>query len=171
MTDRPVECSKCKKSVTVFYKEIVGNTITTTEMCADCPILQKKLHGTVPENREETSKQLGTGLFCGHCHTSLESIKMGNPIGCSQCYVVFADLLVQELIAENKLPKAMETARRNQPLHIGKTPEGPVHIPHTSNRLTSLNEALNEALQKENYEEAAWLRDQIKELLSDDPKS
>jgi len=30
--------------------------------------------------------------------------------------------------------------------------------------MASLNEALNEALKRENYEQAAWLRDQIKNL-------
>lgn len=171
MSDRPVECSQCKKSAKVIYKEIVGNTITETEMCHDCPVLLKKLQGTLPEKQEEGKELAGAGLYCGHCHTPLETIKMGNPIGCSQCYVVFADVLVQELLMENKLPKSMEAARRNQPLHIGKTLEDPVNIPPTSNRLTSLNEALNDALQKENYEEAAWLRDQIKELMNDEPKS
>lgn len=161
MSDRPVECSQCKKNVKVIYKEIVGGTITTTEMCADCPILLQKLHGTATGKAVE--EQAGTGLYCGNCHTPLESIKMGNPMGCSQCYNAFGDVLVQELLAENKLPKSLETAKRNQPLHIGKTPDNPVGIP-SSNRLPSLNEALNEALKKENYEEAAWLRDQIREL-------
>ncbi|NGX37278.1 MAG: Protein-arginine kinase activator protein [Chlamydiae bacterium] len=164
MPERPVECSQCKKPAKVIYKEIIGKTTTTCEMCADCPVLLKKLHGISPEQTAEGKEEIGAGLYCGHCHTSLESIKMGNPIGCSQCYTIFEDLLVQELIAENKLPKGMESARRNQPLHIGKTPDKPVNIP-PSNRLTTLNEALNDALKKENYEEAAWLRDQIKELM------
>ncbi len=164
MADRPVECSQCKKAAKIIYKEIVGNTVTVTEMCADCPILLRKLHGTTPEKEERVVEESGTSLICGHCHTSLESIKMGNPIGCSECYNIFGDILVQELFAENKLPKEMENARRNQPLHIGKTPGKPVNIP-ASNRLTALNEALNEALKQENYEEAAWLRDQIKELM------
>ncbi len=168
MSDRPVECSQCKKSAKVLYKEIIGNTVTVTEMCHDCPILLKKLQGSAPEKQEEGKEPAGMGLYCGHCHTPLEAIKMGNPIGCSQCYTVFADLLAQELLIENKLPKAMEQARRNQPFHIGKTPEGPINIPPASTRLTPLNEALNDALQRENYEEAAWLRDQIKELMNDD---
>jgi len=163
MPERPVECSRCKKAVKVIYKEIVGGTITTTEMCADCPVLIQKLHGTAPEQVIEGSKDAGAGLFCGNCHTPLEAIKMGNPMGCSECYSVFEDPLVSELIAENKLPKQMEKARRNQPLHIGKTPGKPVSIP-SSNRLTTLNEALNQALKQENYEEAAWLRDEIKKL-------
>jgi len=161
MPERPVECSQCKKPTKVVYKEIVGENMTTTEMCADCPILLQKLHGSNPEERAE--EQAKAGLYCGNCHTPFEAIKMGNPLGCSQCYTVFGDALVAELLAENKLPKTMEKAGRNQPLHIGKTPDKPAQIP-PSNRLTSLNEALNEALKKENYEEAAYLRDQIKQI-------
>lgn len=172
MAERPVECSQCKKAAKVIYKEIVGNKMTVTEMCADCPILLKKLHGTARDLEGQAVEEMGTGLYCGHCHTPLEAIKMGNPMGCSQCYTVFEDILVNELIAENKLPKQMENARRNQPLHIGKTPDKPVNIP-ASNRLTNLNEALNEALSQENYEEAAWLRDQIKQLMEskDEPNA
>jgi len=170
MADRPVECGQCKKPTKVIYKEIVGQTITVTEMCADCPVLLKKLHGMTPAEAEGSWEEKAAGLFCGRCHTPLEAVKMGNPMGCSECYTIFGDLLVQELFAENKIPKSFESARRNQPLHIGKTPDKPASLP-SSNRLPALNEALNEALQKENYEEAAWLRDQIKELMekNDEP--
>lgn len=164
MPERPDECGQCKKPAKVIYKEIVGNKMTVTEMCADCPILLRKLHGDAPEIPAESKERLGAGLYCGHCHTPLEAVKMGNPMGCSECYTIFGDLLVQELIAENKIPAQMQNARRNQPLHIGKTPDKPANIP-ASSRLTALNEALNDALQRENYEEAAWLRDQIKELM------
>lgn len=163
MAERPVECGQCKKAAKITYKEIVGKTITVTEMCADCPILLQKLHGNTPSGTEEVGES-NAGLFCAHCHTPLEAVKMGNPMGCSECYSIFGDLLVQELIAENRVPKNLQNARRNQPLHIGKTPGKQAEIP-SSNRLTPLNEALNEALKQENYEEAAWLRDQIKELM------
>lgn len=162
MSERPVECGHCKKPTQVHYKEIVGDHTTCTNMCNDCPVLLRKVHGEVRE-KQEGSDPTTTGLYCGHCHTPLESVKMGNPLGCGQCYHVFGDVLVQELLAENKLPKVMQEAKRNQPLHIGMTPDKPSESP-SSNRLTALNEALNEALQKENYEEAAWIRDQIKEL-------
>lgn len=164
MPERPDECGQCKKSAKVIYKEIVGKSTTTTEMCPDCPILLRKLHGTASEIPAESQEKSGAGLYCGHCQTPLEAVKMGNPMGCSQCYSIFGDLLVQELIAENRIPTQMHNIRRNQPLHIGKTPDKPVDIP-SSSRLPTLNEALNDALQRENYEEAAWLRDQIKELM------
>ena len=163
MAERPVECSGCKKPAKVIYKEIIGDSITIWEMCPECPILLQKLHGTAPKESISDSEESSAGLYCARCHTPLEAVKMGNPMGCSECYNIFGDLLIAELIAENKIPKQMQNARRNQPIHIGKAPGKPLDIP-SSNRLTALNEALNNALQQENYEEAAWLRDQIKEL-------
>jgi protein arginine kinase activator len=167
MPDRPVECSHCKKSIKVIYKEIVTSSIVCTEMCSDCPVLQQKLHGQMAEpKKREGLPETGAGLYCENCRTSLESIKMGNPLGCSECYAVFADVLISELIAADKLPARIKRdilAKKTQPLHLGKTPNKPLTIPPSS-RLTTLNEALNEALKKENYEQAAWIRDQIKAL-------
>ena len=173
MSERPVECGGCKKPIKVIYKEIVSGNITITEMCVDCPVLLKKLHGESPGEIPQEMAGTETGLFCGKCHTSLEAVKMGNPLGCSECYTIFSDVIVADLIERNKLPKRLQKVRRGQPLHVGKTPDEPVISIPESSRLTSLNEALNEALKKENYEEAAWLRDQIKELMDkkDEPKS
>lgn len=171
MVDRPVECSHCKKPTTVIYKEIVDKSMICTEMCSDCPVLQRRLHGQTPPPVEGVSEK-ETGLFCGNCRTSLESIKMGNPVGCSECYSVFSDLIISELIAADKIPARIKKefpAMKNQALHLGKSPNKPLTIP-SSSRLTTLNEALNEALKKENYEQAAWIRDQIKGLTDDGKK-
>lgn len=167
MAERPVECSHCKKGIKVIYKEIVDTSIVCTEMCADCPILQQRLHGqtSAPTTREGLS-EAEAGLYCGNCRTSLESIKMGNPLGCSECYAIFADVLLSELLTADKIPPQLKkeiSSNKAQPLHMGKALDKPLTIP-SSSRLTALNEALNEALKKENYEQAAWIRDQIKAL-------
>ena len=167
MAERPVECSHCKKPIKVTYKEIFADSIVCTEMCADCPVFQQKLHGeALSAKKNEAQVEGEAGLYCGNCKTSLEAVKMGNPLGCSECYSVFSDLLVNELAAAEKLPlylrKAL-AAKKTQAIHLGKTPNKPLMIP-SSSRLTALNEALNEALKIENYEQAAWLRDQIKAL-------
>lgn len=168
MADRPVECSQCKKAIKVIYKEIVDTSIICTEMCADCPVLKQRLHGhaATPSARTETE----AGLYCDNCRTSLDSIKMGNPLGCSECYSVFADVLTNELIAADRLPSRIKKEipiKKTQTLHMGKSPTKPLTIP-SSSRLMALNEALNEALKKENYEQAAWIRDQIKDLTGTD---
>ena len=168
MAERPVECSHCKKPIKMIYKEIVDESIITTEMCADCPVLQQKLHGQLPVEKEREGLAEGeAGLYCGNCRTSLESVKMGNPLGCVQCYEVFGDFLITEMIEADSIPSRLKKAlatKRAQPIHVGKSPTVAVSMT-TSTRLTALNEALNEALKKENYEQAAWLRDQIKALI------
>ncbi|NGX45749.1 MAG: Protein-arginine kinase activator protein [Chlamydiae bacterium] len=167
MADRPVECGQCKKSVAVQYGEMVGHAITETDMCSECPVLLKKLHGSQPENAPTENSVAGAGLCCSSCRTTFEAVKMGNPVGCFECYNVFGDLLIGELMAQNKIPVRLRKGinlRRGQPIHIGKTPDKPLNIP-SSNRLTALNEALNEALKTENYEEAAMLRDQINQIM------
>ncbi len=160
MSDRPIECSQCKRPVKVLYKEIIGDVITCTEMCADCPILQEKLHGELIKTEKEGH------LLCGNCGTSLQSVQTGQPLGCMECYNVFADFLIQDLVAADAVPSSLQkklVTTRTQAIHIGKSPDKPVDIT-LSSRLTSLNEALNDALKRENYEQAAWLRDQIKAI-------
>lgn len=162
MPDRPIECSQCKKTISVIYKEITDESIICTEMCADCPVLQSKLHGEHKEKKGEHESV----LCCSNCGTSLESVKMGEPLGCSDCYSVFGDLLVSELIASKSLPSALGAklaSQKSQAIHIGKSPDKPTDIT-LSSKLSSLNEALNVALKRENYEQAAWIRDQIKAI-------
>ncbi len=161
MSERPIECSQCKRPAKVLYKEILGDAINCTQMCMDCPVLQAKLHGETAKTDKKVSQ-----VCCGSCGTSLESVQMGQPVGCVECYVVFNDFLVGELIAAGAIPPALQkklAAQRSQVIHIGKSPDQTADIT-LSSRLASLNEALNEALKRENYEQAAMLRDQIKTL-------
>lgn len=163
--ERPVECGHCKKPTKVVYKEIIGKTITCTNMCSDCPVFEQKLHGEPHPIKLEEGRQ-GAGLSCGNCLTTLESVKTGNPLGCFECYTVFSDLLTSQLIESNSVPARLKKSlsiKRSQPLHLGKPPGKTVTIA-ASSRIMALNEALNEALRRENYEEAALLRDQIKAL-------
>lgn len=163
MADRPLECSQCKKPLKVIYKEWVDSSFVCTEMCTECPLLESKLHG---ENRKEKSLEKQGALCCGNCETSLDSVKMGAPLGCTACYAVFEDLLIADLSQSEALPPLLIkqlTSKRLQTIHVGKSPYKSLDV-SLSNKLTSLNEALNEALKKENYEQAASLRDQIKAI-------
>ncbi len=161
MGERSIECGECKRPVKVVYKEIVGKAITCTDMCDDCPILKAKLHGDATSSKSKESS-----LCCGVCGTSLESVKMGQPLGCAECYDVFADFIIQELVETGSIPMTLRKkaqAQKLQTIHIGRSPQQP-SSPALSSKLASLNEALNEALKKENYEQAASIRDQIKAM-------
>lgn len=163
--ERPIECTECKKQVSIWYTEIVGNTVSQISMCADCPVLQRKLHGQTSD-KEMGHVQGETSLACGECGTTLEGLRVGNPLGCSNCYEVFDDIIVTELTTLDKVPQRVSINKKTVPIHMGRGP-GEIREMSPSLRLLSLNEALTETLKREDYEQAAWLRDQIKALTEE----
>jgi len=164
--DRPVECGECKRAIAVCYIEIVGHTMTQTSMCAECPELQRRLYGTNP--KELVTNQLSdTELVCGNCGTNLEDIHRGHNLGCSECYNVFSDALLQELQSLNRISARVFSEKKTAPIHIGRTPGEKLTV-NLSSKLLALNEALKETLKREGYEEAALLRDQIRALTQGD---
>lgn len=164
MPERPLDCTKCKKPITVCYTEIVGDKITRTVMCADCPHLERRLYGKVRrEGVKEGIQSEEAALVCGNCGTSLDEIRTGHPVGCHDCYEVFASVLIEDLLKEDRISHHLTSNKRTQPLHIGRTPGEITEISPTL-RLIALNEALDETLIREDYEQAALLRDQIKAL-------
>lgn len=170
LPERPLECSECKKAIAVCYTQIIGNDITRISMCKDCPELHRRLHGAPPRSSTYSLEENVTDLACGNCGTTLESLRVGIPLGCSVCYEVFGDILLGEMLAAEKVPARLATTtKKSIPIHIGRAP-GESQAINPSLRLLALNEALTETLKKEDYEQAAWLRDQIK-ALTENPET
>ncbi len=167
--ERPIECTECKKPIAVYYTEVMGHNLTRTCMCADCPELKKRLYGSPEAAVGLPAGEAKTGLACGNCGTTLEAIRVGASMGCSECYKVFEDVVLLEIQSSGKLAPRLENAKKTLPIHIGRAP-GEVQELNPSLRLLALNEALNETLKREDYEQAAWLRDQIKALTEQPEK-
>ena len=161
--DRPWECGECKKPIAVRYTEIVGDTVTHTSMCADCPELQRRLYGTHPREHVQNQVDPATAVECGNCGTTLEEVKRGHRLGCANCYVVFEDVLLIEMQAANRLSPRVSLGKKSLPIHLGRAPGESLAI-NPASRLLALNEALKETLGREDYEQAALLRDQIRAL-------
>lgn len=166
MADRPLECSQCKKPICTIYKEIENGGIDVSQMCDNCPILKKKLHGEDSATSGLKWADGKQGLSCVSCGTSIDTFKLGNDLGCSECYLIFEQLILDTLKIEDLIPdKLKQFLKKNNhcQLHLGKSPHEELN-PIISTQVTDLNEALSDALKKENYEQAAALRDQIKQL-------
>lgn len=161
--DRPLECSECKKPIAVRYTEITKDSIVNTSMCSDCPELHRRLYGIGPAQKEGAPREANAGLCCGNCGTALDEVKRGHSLGCMECYNVFGDLLLMEMQSSNRLPSRALPLKKSTPLYIGRSPGETLTI-SPSSRLLALNEALKDTLSREDYEQAAWLRDQIKAL-------
>lgn len=162
--DRHLECSSCKKPITCHYTEVLGKTIYKLGMCQDCPFLQKKLHGTLASQVEQQTAYQPGGLTCGGCGLTADEVRMGSSLGCSLCYEVFEDILLRELSQANRI--VLKQGSKIQHLHIGRRPGQPGET-NPASKLLALHQALNDTLQHEDYEQAAWLRDQIKALTNE----
>jgi len=90
---------------------------------------------------------------CPVCGFTQSDFKKTGRLGCSTCYVTFTEAL-------NALLKAMHKGTS----HVGKVPQRANKAVELSDRMRNLNESLQKAVAEENYETAACLRDQIKQL-------
>ena len=160
--DRPLECGgECHRPIKILYTEIVGKNVSTTAMCAECPVLRQKMHGGRTVQHAPGSSPAET--VCEGCGQTLDEVKMGGPLGCPLCYDLFHDEIVRELSQLERIPIKNVLQRREEPLHVGKAPGGHQELDPSLKRL-ALQQALHETLGREDYEQAALLRDQINEI-------
>lgn len=162
LPERPLECSECKKEITVRFTEFEKGIKHELCMCSECPELKKRLYGNPRADVGSGEKPLAK-MACGECGTTLDSIRVGHPLGCSHCYELFDEAIIYELRSIRKLPPHLETAKKTVLLHVGRTPGESKELT-PSLQLIALNEALDETLKREDYEQAALLRDRIKAL-------
>jgi len=93
---------------------------------------------------------------CPVCGFTQADFKKTGRLGCSTCYLTFAEGL-------GSLLKAMHKGTE----HVGKVPEHAQRAAQLTDRMRNLSESLQKAVADENYETAASLRDQIKQLEND----
>lgn len=153
--ERPLECSACNRKIEVKYTE-VGQTIQQCfYMCSKCPVLKNFLSDDQTTDYQQASK-----LSCGQCNTSLVDILHGEPMGCCDCYNTFESFIIKEL---KEVYFEGEKLEMSSLVHQGHKP-GEFKEVNPSLKILALNEALTQMLNEENYEQAAWIRDQIQEL-------
>ena len=95
----------------------------------------------------------GVEVKCPQCGFTQADFKKSGRLGCAECYKTFADGL-------EGLLKSMHKGTR----HAGKVPEGLRQTRDLSDRLNALQQKLAKAIQEENFEQAAALRDEIKQM-------
>jgi protein arginine kinase activator len=104
-------------------------------------------------SQELESAAAGAELKCPRCGFSQADFKKSGRLGCPECYRTFAEGLAGLL-------KTMHKGTR----HVGKTPEALRQTRETVDRLKLLQKKLAKAIEEENYESAAALRDEIRTL-------
>jgi protein arginine kinase activator len=95
----------------------------------------------------------GVELKCTRCGFTQADFKKAGRLGCPECYKTFAEGL-------EGLLKSMHKGTR----HVGKVPESLRQTRDLSDRLKGLQKKLAKAVEDENFEQAALLRDEIKQM-------
>src|SRR5947208_11423280 len=158
-------CDVCKcNDATVFLTQILDGKMQKVNLCEAC---SKEKGVQDPTGFALADLLLGIGAAeeiekgaattrCPVCGFTQADFKKTGRLGCSTCYAAFAEGL-------GSLLKAMHKGTE----HVGKLPARAQRTMALSQRMRTLTENLQRAVADENYETAASLRDQIKQLESD----
>lgn len=156
-------CCVCKeKPATVHLTEIKGDKVQKVDLCEACAkskgvndssfALADLLLGLGASQEIEQSTG-GVEVKCPQCGFTQADFKKSGRLGCAECYKTFVEGL-------EGLLKTMHKGTR----HIGKVPEALRRSRDTADQLKALQKKLAKAIEEEDFEQAAVLRDEIKKL-------
>lgn len=159
-------CSICqKKEATVFLTNIAGDKMQKVNLCEECA---KAKGMDDPTGFSFADKLLGLGatqeieqaggekgLRCPVCGFTQSDFRKAGRLGCPECYETFAEPL-----------KAVLQTMHKGTRHVGKVPETQRQGHNLAAELKQLQQKLAKAIELENFEEAAVLRDEIKQITA-----
>jgi len=157
-------CDICgKNEATVHLTEIINNEVTKLHLCEECAKqkasemeehfgLADILAGLADFGGQLESDEM-TKLKCLNCGFTYMDFKKIGRFGCGECYDAFK---------KNLAPLLKRIHGSDQ--HYGKAPSKAQKIVKVRDDIQELKARLQKAVEMEEFEEAAKLRDQIKEL-------
>jgi protein arginine kinase activator len=155
-------CENCgENDASIHYTQIEKNEMHTFHLCEDCAAARGLQPGVSVGNfpltdflAQMSRAESAAGGPCAFCGMALDEFKKSGRLGCSHCYVTFESHLSGLL-------------RR---LHGGTQHVGKVYLPPNPSeaaqqeRLAGLRRKLDHAVQSEDFERAAQIRDQIRSM-------
>ena len=157
-------CDICKKAeATVHLTQIEGGKMLKVDLCESCAKEKgvDESAGFAPSDllvglgAADEIKIESPGAQCPVCGFTQADFKKTGRLGCSVCWETFEAGLASLL-------KAMHKGER----HLGKVPAKAMHTLALSGKVRELSERLEKAVRDEKYEDAAQLRDEMRELES-----
>lgn len=178
-------CQKCGiNTANVFYKQNNNGKVTELALCSECAASAGASRTAATQSGGFFGDPFGIDLFssllgtpvqvrgastekvCPLCGSSYRELVSGGKVGCAKCYEVFK---------EEFAPTVAKIHGRSR--HVGRIPSGyvndnekivgsPVKTEEQilKERITALNNEQRKAVEVQNYERAAELRDEIRRL-------
>ncbi len=166
-----MKCDFCAQKATVFLTQLIEGQMKKVCLCEGCAeergvtdptgfslgdVLLSGMLGTSTPTAETVSPsmtRLSNGKQCATCGFLIDDLKRVRRFGCSDCYATFSEEVSQMIRGMHKGTS-----------HIGKVPEGLMAMQFKNQRLEELRGRLDQAISAESYEEAAGIRDEIRNL-------
>jgi protein arginine kinase activator len=161
-------CDSCKeRDAVINLTQVEHDSKVTLHLCEQCAeekgvetgvaVLKSPLGGFITAMGKGAASVLPTpadGLRCASCGATLKDFRETGRLGCAQCYEAF-DAHLRDLLRRLHGSSQHVGERYVQP---GESAADPRH------RLLDLREQLRRAVDNENFELAAELRDRIRVL-------
>lgn len=159
-------CQHCKKNeATTVVKTMINGKYAEYRLCPECahelgydtmfPDFASDFGGLLSSFFSNALPAISGAAHCDTCGSTLNDIKRTGKVGCANCYDTFF----------SELMPTIRSVHGNTE-HKGKRPGA---IEYTVNeeepdKIAQLKEQLKKAIEDENFERAAQLRDEIKGL-------
>lgn len=162
-------CQNCgKNEATTHIKQIINGDMAESHLCSECAShlgysdmfsgfglnLSELFGGFLGDTKPSVSS--GKAPRCTKCGSSFDEIVHSGKVGCADCYRTFYDRL---------LPSIQRIHGKIK--HSGKTAAAaPAQskVETTAEKIEKLKAAMNDAVAKQEFENAAKIRDEIKAL-------
>jgi protein arginine kinase activator len=164
MAQDPTRCDSCGKTEpVVHFTEMEGDEMKTFHLCAECAAERGVEAPGEPSNAPlaDFLAQIGTGVEsdrtngrCPECGMTSAKLRQSGRLGCGTCYTHYEEHL-----------RGLLRRLHGGTTHVGKRvlPPDPDEDDRAAHRL-SLRRSLERAIASEDFEHAAALRDQLREL-------
>ena len=162
-----MQCQICNKNdATIHLTEIAEGIRTEMHICEQCAAEQNiAVKNHIPINEllsnllasqpaEDEISISEEKIACPNCGFTLAQFRKEGVMGCPYDYEIF----------EKQLESLIEKAHTGSSSHCGKVPVSTPQDTKQQMKLLQLRKKLDLAVQTEDYETAAMLRDQIKQI-------
>lgn len=159
-------CDVCKDNVAnVHFTKIVNGEVDEQHLCESCAKKEKKsfsfdnsynfnkFFSGLFDSLDEEVPKTKTDVECSNCGLSFNEFKRVGKFGCPHCYEEFKDGL-----------KTMIKGIHGHERHRGKIPSKANTNIRISREIEELNKKLEDAVKKEEFEKAAVIRDEIRNV-------
>lgn len=154
-------CDNCGKEMAkVHYKEIKDDKTIQYNLCEKCAfekglqLLPKQNMFSISNILAGMTEEAGSATVkCQGCGLTYAEFREGGRLGCAKCYNAFKEQL-----------KPLLRRIHGSNLHMGKSPRSTEGVLEKIRETEDLKIALKLAVEKEDFEKAAEIRDRIRKL-------